>query len=217
MAYLDPYAHIVKMAIGLISIVNPIGAIPTFITLSMNRPHVDARSAAMKATIACVLTLLVASVAGELLLTVFGITLPSFRIGGGILVLLIAISMMHARPTTAKTHPQETQEAMGKEDFSVVPMGIPVLSGPGAISTVILYVQQSPSLPDRLAMFVVIVFAGLIVYVSLRLAEPIRLRIGQTGVNIATRLMGLILTAMAVEFITRGLGEVFPALAGAAG
>jgi multiple antibiotic resistance protein len=202
------------MATGLISIVNPIGAIPTFITLSGNHPNLNTKSAALKTTIACVMTLIIASIAGEVLLRFFGITLPSFQTGGGVLLLLVGISMLHAEPSTTKSHPQETQEAMGKDDFTVVPMGIPILSGPGAISTVILYMQQAPTLGSRVALVSVILFTGVIVYFCLRMGEPIRCRIGQTGVNIATRLMGLLLAALAVEFITKGLGQLFPGLLG---
>ncbi len=212
MNHIGEFAFVVKIATGLISIVNPIGAIPTFITLTANRPKASIKGAALKTTIACVVTLVLASVAGDVLLRFFGITLPSFRVGGGILVLLIGIAMLHAEPSATRSQPQETQEALGKDDFTVVPMGIPILAGPGAISTVILYMQQAPGWWARIALMGVIVFTGIVVYICLRMAEPIRHRIGQTGVNIATRLMGLLLTALAVEFITQGLAQIFPGL-----
>jgi len=212
METIGQYALIIKMMTGLISIVNPIGAVPTFITLTGHHPHLNVKAAAFKTTLACVVTLILSSVAGEVLLRFFGISLPSFQIGGGILLLLVGISMLHAQPTTTKSHPMETQEAMEKGDFTVVPMGIPILSGPGAISTVILYSQQTSSFGMRMSLFGVIIFTGIVVYLCLRMAAPIGQRIGQTGVNIATRLMGLLLAALAVEFITNGLGQIFPAL-----
>jgi multiple antibiotic resistance protein len=210
----NEFLYVVKLATGLISIVNPIGAIPRFLTFAEGRPVGEMKKLAFKTTVAMVLALLLASVAGEWILIFFGITLPSFQIGGGILVLLIAISMLHASPTRAKYSLEETQEGLEKEDFTVVPMAIPFLAGPGAFSTVILDSHQGQLMWQRVALWAMILLTGAVVYVSLRLAEPIRNKIGQTGVNIATRLMGLILAALAIEFITRGLGQTFPGLMG---
>lgn len=206
--------YVVKLATGLISIVNPIGAIPRFLTFVEDRPPKEVKKLALKTVVAMVLALLLASFAGEAILVFFGITLPSFQIGGGILVLLIAISMLHAEPTRAKYSLEETQEGLTKEDFTVVPMAIPFLAGPGALSTVILSSHQAELLWQKVALWLMILLTGAVVYISLRMSSPIRNKIGQTGVNIATRLMGLILAAVAVEFITRGLGQIFPGLMG---
>jgi multiple antibiotic resistance protein len=204
--------YILKLAMGLISIVNPVGAIPRFLTLMGDRPMEEAPRLALKTTFAMMITLFIASFAGEEVLKAFGITLPSFQIAGGILVLLIAISMLPAQPSPMKYSPEETEEGREKDDFTVVPMAIPFLAGPGAISTVMLDSHQAVTLIQKILLWVMIVFTGLIVYIALRLASPIRRKIGQTGVNIATRLMGLILAAIAIEFITRGLSVTFPGL-----
>jgi len=205
--------YISKLAMGLISIVNPIGAVPRFITLMGERPTSDIPKLAVKTTVAMMVTLCIALICGEDVLKVFGITLPSFQIAGGILVLLIAISMLHAQPSKIKYSAEETQEGIEKEDFTIVPMAIPFLAGPGAISTVILDSHQAVEFWQKVSLWCVILLTGLIVYFTLRLAGPIRKKIGQTGVNIATRLMGLILAAIAIEFITRGLATTFPVLA----
>lgn len=212
MDYVEYYGPVIKMATGLIAIVNPIGAIPRFILLAGDRPGPEIKKMALKTTIGMVVTLLVFSMAGDWILKFFGISLSSFRVAGGILVLLIAISMLHAQPSKAKLLQEETEEAMGKEDFAIVPMAIPFLAGPGAISTVILNTHQMESLGQEIMLWLVILLTGLVVYLALRLADPIREKIGITGLNIATRLMGLILAAIAIEFITTGLGEIFPGL-----
>ena len=204
--------YMLKLAMGLISIVNPIGAIPRFITLMGDRPASEIPRLAVKTTVAMMVTLYIALIAGEEVLKVFGITLPSFQIAGGVLVLLIAISMLHAQPSKIKYSVEETEEGITKEDFTVVPMAIPFLAGPGAISTVILDAHQAVDNWQKVALWFMILLTGIVVYVALRLAEPIRQKIGQTGVNIATRLMGLLLAAIAIEFITRGLGATFPGL-----
>lgn len=206
--------YVVKLATGLISIVNPIGAIPRFLMFVEGRPSTEIKKLSLKTVIAMVIALFLASLAGEAILKFFGISLPSFQIGGGILVLLIAISMLYAEPTRAKYSMEETQEGLMKEDFTVVPMAIPFLAGPGALSTVILNSHQAQLFWQKVALWGMILLTCAVVYLSLRLAGPIRNKIGQTGVNIATRLMGLILAAIAIEFITRGLGFVFPGLLG---
>jgi multiple antibiotic resistance protein len=209
--------YVLKLATGLVSIVNPIGAIPRFITLMGDRPRSEGPKLALKTTLAMMATLLISSLAGEIILEAFGITLPSFQIGGGILVLLIAISMLYAQPNKAKYSLEEAAEALDKEDFTVVPMAIPFLAGPGAISTVILDAHQADAGWQKFALWAMILFTSIVVYIALRLAGPIRERIGQTGVNIATRLMGLLLAAIAIEFITRGLGQTFPGLLASSG
>jgi len=206
----DYYFFIVKVTAGLLAIVNPVGAIVHFIALTTGRSSSETKTIALTATIAAVVTLLIASVLGEQILRVFGISLPSFRIAGGILVLLVAISMFHAEPTLAKYRPEETQEALTKSAVAVVPMAIPFLSGPGAVTSVILFAHQCDTWGKEIALWSVIAFTGLVVYLALRLADPIRDKIGQTGANITTRVMGLILAALAVEFITKGLAETFP-------
>jgi len=201
---------VIKSMAGLLAVVNPVGAIANFIALTAKRSKSETQKTALITTVAMVGTLMLTSVAGEQILALFGISLASFRIGGGILILLIAIYMFHAEPTFIKHRPEETREALEKADIAIVPMAIPILSGPGAMTTVTLYAHQCQTWGQRIALWSIIILTGLVVYLALRLAISIRNKLGQMGANIITRLMGLILSALAVEFITKGLSEMFP-------
>ncbi len=212
--------HLLKIFAGLVSIVNPVGSVPIFLSLSGQMTEQERNRCARVAATAMVVILSVAAFAGDELLHFFGISIESFRVGGGILILLMAISMLHARTTHVKHTPDEAEEAAVKEDISVVPLAIPLLAGPGAISTVILYANDAARAAGAAhfaamaAVELVIILVCAISWLFLRLAVPIGDRLGATGINIASRIMGLILAAIAVEFITTGLKGLFPALAG---
>lgn len=202
-----------KVVAGLISIVNPLGAIPVFVSLTVDEDNQARRHVAKITAISTAIVLWVATFVGEPILSFFGISIASFRVGGGILILLMAISMMHARISSVKHSPEEAKEATQKESIAVVPLAIPFLAGPGAISSVILYSHQAAGLWDKFVLCGIIAFVGCTVWLALRLAGPISERLGATGINIIVRLMGLILVSIAVEFMAKGLLGLFPGLA----
>jgi multiple antibiotic resistance protein len=139
--------------------------------------------------------------------------MPSFLIGGGILLLLMAIAMLQAQETGMRQTADEAQEAAEKDAVAVVPLGIPLLAGPGAISTMIIATHQSPSFVYHLKLLIPAAIIALAVWATLIAATRISQRLGTTGMNIITRVMGLIIAAIAVEYIYRGLVELFPILA----
>ncbi len=201
-----------KMFLGLAAIVNPVGAIPVFITLT-EKLSVEERHRAARTTAFVVGGVLCASaLVGQQILEFFAIGIPSFQVGGGILLLLIAISMMYGETVEAKHTAEEAAEAAAKDDVAAVPLGVPLLAGPGAISTVILIANESRDAGARIALVFGTLLIAVVVWGTLRLAVRIGPRLGRTGVNIFTRLMGLLLAAMATEFIARGLLELFPGL-----
>jgi multiple antibiotic resistance protein len=203
----------IKFIISLFAIVNPIGAIPIYISLTESfRPEDRARI--VKITpIAVVAILLVTLICGEFILRFFGISIGSFRMGGGILLLLMAISMLQAKTSRAAHTSDEAEETTDRETIAVVPLAIPLLSGPGAISTVIVYAYKAKGPLAYLITSAGIVLIGLSIYLSLLAAPFITKKLGKTGINIITRIMGLILAAIAAEFITTGIKNIFPALA----
>lgn len=212
--------YLLKIFAGLVSIVNPIGSVPVFLSLSGDMSDQERNRCARVAATAMAVILTISAVAGDEILHFFGISIESFRVGGGILILLMAISMLHAKTSHMKHTPDEAQEAAIKEDISVVPLAIPLLAGPGAISTVILYsndaarVAGAAHLATFAAVEAVILLVCAISWLFLRLAVPIGSRLGATGINIASRIMGLILAAIAVEFIATGMRGLFPVLSG---
>jgi len=203
----------VKIFIGLLAIVNPIGAIPIFISLTAGADNVQRVKIVNTVAVTVGIILLTALFIGESLLGFFGITVNSFRVGGGILILLMSVSMMHAKVSPVIQTKQEIEESMDKDSVAVVPLSIPLLAGPGAISTVILDAHRASNLAHYAVIAMEIVALSLILWMVLRLSPMIARHITATGINIFTRIMGLILAAIAVEFIAVGLKGLFPTLA----
>ncbi len=209
------YAQYLKIFIGLLAIVNPLGAVPLFISMTGDENALQRRKTIDMVAIGVTVILLVALFLGEHLLNFFGITIDSFRVGGGILVLLMAIAMLHAKTSLIKQTDKEASESIEKESVAIVPLAMPLLAGPGAISTVILAAHKARSVMDYLIIALSIVLLSVVVWGVLRLSPWIEGHLGATGINIFTRIMGLILTAIAIEFIAAGMKGLFPALAGA--
>jgi multiple antibiotic resistance protein len=209
---MNDWGYLFKIGIALFAIVNPIGSVPVF--LSATSEWTDAERARTVRTITfTVFLVLTASVfLGDQILRFFGIGIPSFQVGGGILLLLMSISMMHARQSGVLQTPEEAQVAAEREAIAVVPLSIPLLAGPGAISNMIIAADQSGSLWGHVLLIGPVAAVSLLVWMILRLSVRIAHRLGTIGINIVTRLMGLILAAMAVEFMARGLGGLFPGL-----
>jgi multiple antibiotic resistance protein len=202
-----------EIATALLVIADPIATIPIFITLTSDQTAQE-RKRTPKVTALTVGTVLVLSIfIGEPLLRVFGISIASFRVGGGILILLMAISMLNARLSRTISTPEEVLEGAEKENPAVVPLGIPLVAGPGAISTIVIYAHQAKDSYDTAFLVFAALLVALATWIALRMAEPISNLLGKTGINIITRLLGLVLTAVAVEFIAGGLVQLLPGLA----
>ena len=206
------WAEYTKFFLALLVIVNPVGAVPLFVSMTEQHTVDEKRRIARAASAAVAVVLVLAAFAGQPLLAFFGITIASFKVGGAILILLLAISMMHATPTGEKQTPEEAREAEDKESIAVVPLAIPLLSGPGAISTTIIYSTGRSSLSHILLIIACCLLVSLATWVALRAATPVSLWLGKTGVNIAIRLMGLLLAAVAVEIFTSGILVLLPGL-----
>ena len=207
------YAEYLKMFVGLLAIVNPFGAIPIFISMTADENIRQRHRTVYLVAVGVSVILLVALFFGELVLQFFGITIDSFRVGGGILILLMAIAMLHAKTSRIRQTDEEADESMEKESVAIVPLAMPLLAGPGAISTVILAAHKSSGVAHYLVISLGIIVLSLVIWIVLRIAPWVAGRIGATGINIFTRIMGLILAAIAVEFFANGLKGLFPSLA----
>ena len=178
-----------KILLALLVIVNPVGAVPLFASLTAENTAVEKHHIARTASVAVAIVLIVAAVGGDSLLALFGISIASFKVGGAILILLLAISMMHGEKSGEKQTPEEAQEAAYKERIAVVPLAIPLLSGPGAISTIIIYASALSSPAHLAAIVACALLVGLATWIALRVATPVSTWLGKTGINIAQRLM----------------------------
>jgi len=206
------FTEYTKIFITLLAIVNPIGAIPIVMALTENASEKDFKRTTKTTVISVLVILLTALLTGEFLLAFFGISINSFRVGGGILLLLMAISMLHARQSSISFSKEEADDG-NRESVAVVPISMPLLAGPGAISTVILYSNKSQAPLHYVFMGVDIILITLILWLAFLSIPWISRHTSQTSINIFSRVMGLILAAIAVEFIANGLKGLFPALA----
>lgn len=202
-----------KITIALFAIVNPIGSVPIFMSATDSWSQADRERTARTVAVTVFIVLAVSAFLGDGILNFFGISIPSFQVGGGILLMLIAISMMHGKQGHTRQTPEEAQTLDEREVTAIVPLSIPLLAGPGAISHMIITAQQNSSFSGHLSLIIPIFFIAIIIWIVLRLAVRIAHRLGTIGINIVTRLMGLILAAMAVEFIAHGMVGLFPQLA----
>ena len=189
-------------------LVDPFAAIPSFLVMTSGASALERRHMAKRASITCFLVLSTFALAGGLIFKMFGITLPALKIAGGVLLFLIGLEMLQAKQSNTKAAPGETEEACQKEDVSIIPLGIPLLAGPGAISSVMVLMGQSPSWWQAIPIFIAIGFTSLAAFIILAMADRIRRLLGETGIHILMRLMGLLLTALAVQFIINGLRDL---------
>jgi len=204
--------HLGKELLSLLTILTPFSVLPVYVSLTAGMPDAVRKRALLKTLGTVLVTLLFFQWTGMYLFRILGVELPSFQIAGGLIIASMAWSMLHANPSRIQTTRTEGEESQEKEDFSVVPLAIPMLSGPGAITTVILLSQQQQHIVGDVSLSAVILLATLILYPVFRLAHPIFERLGVTGTRILTRVMGMLLLAIAIEFVVQGiLGSLPPA------
>jgi multiple antibiotic resistance protein len=204
--FIQEYVQFLVLSFSsLIFIVDPIATIPTFLALTADAEPRDRRHMAKRAAWTCFIVLAGFAMAGTLLFKMFGITLPAFRIAGGLIMILIGLDMVQARRSGTKETPAETAQAMEKEDVGIIPLGIPMLAGPGSISTVIALMAESTKWQHSVLIIGAVALTALISYWTLAAADRLGRRMGDTGIHILTRFMGLLLMAIAVQFILSGL------------
>lgn len=203
---------LLKLTITLLAIVDPLASIPVFLASTEGLTDGARRRVARTVSLTVFGVLAVAVVGGAEVLGFFGISIASFMIGGGLLFLLLAISMLQAKESGIRRTPVEAREAAESDGVAVVPLAIPLLAGPGAITTLIIAAHESPTTVHLVLLLIPAAVISLVVWLALISANPILHRIGRTGMNVITRVMGLIIAAIAVEYIYRGLIQLFPKL-----
>ena len=206
------YAAVVFSAVFFV--VDPFAAVPLFLVMTKGDEPSKQRAMAQRASITVFIVLATAGFAGTYIFKLFGVTLPAFRIAGGILILLLALDMVRAEPSTTRARPEETQEGVAKADIAIIPLAIPMLSGPGAIASVMVLWAEAKDWRYH-AIIIAAIFATAVgSYLVLRATRLVERVLKQTGLNILTRLMGIVLCAIAVQFMVAGLGEMLPGLLG---
>ncbi|WP_455206908.1 MarC family protein [Kaarinaea lacus] len=198
---------------ALLVILDPFAAIPLFLALTQGHTVVERARVALITSTTVAIVLIISALSGETLLHWMGTSLASFRVGGGVVLFLMAFAMLRGQPMEIRTTPDENSEAETKATIAVVPLGLPLLAGPGSISTVIIEMHRFDAFSHSLLVVLTILFVCAVLWLVLRLAGRIATAIGHIGLNIINRLFGLILTAIAVEIMANGLRELFPMLA----
>ena len=206
-----------KPLIALLAIVNPIGAIPFFISFTQAFDRRERQRTIRVAAFSAFLVIAVSAVAGLRIIEFFGISIASFQVGGGTLLLISSLQMLNAKP--ADTSQEDVSEGASKagagDSVAVVPLTIPLLTGPATISTMVIYAERTRHWWEIGTLVLYGVVIGVAVYLSFIASGRIARALGKTGINVMTRLMGLILAAMAVEIMAEGLAKLFPVLASA--
>jgi multiple antibiotic resistance protein len=193
-------------------VVDPLALVPTFLSMTAGDSVEKKHRMAKKAGLATAVTLLIFAGAGGVIFEVFGITLGAFRVAGGVLLFLLALDMMRATPSKVRQTEAEEREGAEKDDVAIVPLTIPMLAGPGAIATTMVCVSNAKGrLVEQLVVGAVVVVTGLLTWLILRSALLVEKRLGTTGLNVLTRVMGLIVAAVAVQFVVAGLKELWQA------
>ena len=191
---------------SILFLVDPIAVVPTFLVITQGESEDRRRATARRACLAAAILLIVFAAAGNLIFRAFGITLPAFRIAGGAILWLVAMDMLRGERPTQESE-AEIDEGRRKEDVALTPLAMPMLAGPGAISTVMVLSGQARTAPRTAVLYGSIVVTMLISWIMLRVGDRVMSRFGQTGIRVIMRIMGLMLAAVAVQFIITGVRE----------
>ncbi len=211
---MEPWTEYTRLITALLVILDPFAAVPIFLAFTREYAVVERARAGNVTSGTVAAVLIISALAGETVLSWMGTSLASFRVGGGLVLLLMALSLLRGQPDLVRSTPAEADEAQAKASVAVVPLAIPLLAGPGAISTVIIAMDRSKAEYHWAMVILCIVVVCVVLWVVLRLASQIADLLGTIGLKILNRLFGLILAAIGIEIMANGLKQLFPALAG---
>ena len=200
-----PFQELLLVFTSVLFIVDPLIVIPSFLAMTARDTPQQKRAHARRGAWTVWVTLTLFAAAGSAIFMVFGITIGAFKVAGGILLGLNALDMVQARRSQQRETPAETAEGIEKEDIGIMPLGVPMLAGPGAISTVMVHSVGADTFVATAVLYLSIALTAFICYLTLASATLVERRLGQTGMRILTRLMGLVLCAIAVQFVVDGI------------
>jgi multiple antibiotic resistance protein len=207
-----------KPLVTLLAIVNPLAIVPFFIHYTQDFSEEQRRRTVLVAAFSAFVVIATSALLGLQILNFFSISLASFQVGGGMLLLISSMNMLNAQPAEAKPNTNEMEDGAAKAargaSIAVVPLTIPLLTGPATMSTVVIYAEKAKTVLQLTTLVGYGVVIAIATAICFSLAEPIARVLGKTGINVMTRLMGLILAALSVEVMADGLGKLFPILRG---
>lgn len=201
-----------KFFIGLFALVNPVGILPLFISMTSYQDEISRNKTNLTANVSVAIILIVSLLCGSSILSLFGISIDSFRFAGGLIVMLIALTMINGKIGENKQNKEERSESAIKENIAVVPLALPLMAGPGAISSMIVWSVHYDSWQHIAGFIITLCLFSFCCWLLYRLAPFMIKILGQTGINVVTRIMGLILMSLGAEIMFSGLKGAFPGL-----
>lgn len=205
-------ATFLAVTVSLFAIVNPVGSVPVLVTLTRGYSPTEKRHVVTRGVLVGAGVLVVFGIAGRWVFDAFGITLPAFRIAGGILIFKYAFELLQGERPKADSNDKELEDALERESVGITPLGVPLLTGPGAITTMMILVSTQEGLTDQTLVFLAVGLVFAATFLILIAADRLLERLGRSGLMITARIMGLLLAAVAVQFVLTGLTQVAPTL-----
>lgn len=202
----------IKFFIGLFALVNPVGILPVFISMTNYQNSAGRNKTNTIANTSVAIILCISLLVGDSILQLFGISIDSFRIAGGILIVTIAMSMISGKIGEDKQNKQEKSETAVRDSIGVVPLALPLMAGPGAISSCIVWSSRWNGWQNFLGLALTCIVFAFCCWLLFRSASLLVRYLGQTGINVVTRIMGLLLMSLGIEFIVTGVKAIFPGL-----
>ena len=193
---------------SLFALLNPIGIAPIILSLTEDLNIIEYKKLIRKSVLFAIIILLIFAIMGKIIFSFYGITLHAFKIAGGILFLRIGLNMLEAKVSRTKSTPKEAEEAESNNDIAFSPIGIPLIAGPGAITSVMILSAQTTSFNQKIIFYLNIIITLFITFIILTLAKKLTKKLGTVGLRIIERIMGMILMVIAIQFIIDGLGIV---------
>jgi len=204
----------ITFGIALLTIVNPLGTMAIFTGIVGDRPEAEKKAIARQTSIAVAVVLVIVTWAGSAILAAFGVVPAGLQAAGGVILILMGLSMLRSQTPRQKSTRKERDAAHDQESVAIVPLAIPITAGPGAMTTVILSAQTLPTVKDRLILSAICIVLTALLWVILHFSSRLTRLIGDTGIGLVTRIMGLLLTAIAFQMLAAGLSGLMPGLAG---
>jgi multiple antibiotic resistance protein len=213
----NPIYFSLSTATTVLFVVDPIAAVPVYLSMTASDTAASRRRIATRASVASFAILCAFGAAGGAIFQLLHISIGAFRIAGGLLLFLLAVDMLRAQRSRQRTSPEEEAEGIEKSDISIFPLAIPILAGPGATSTVMVLVSRATEVWQYLVVLAALVITGVVTYATFRGASGLARVLGQTGLGVIQRIMGLILAATAVQFVIDGTRDLLPQMTAALG
>lgn len=204
------FAFLIHAVISLFAVMNPLGIMPTFLSMTSSYTKEHQRQTATKAVLNSFLILLVFLLFGNFILNLFSITINAFRVAGGILLFGIAYDLLHAKASQVQT--PDSGEELPRSEISITPLAIPIIAGPGTITTVMALAAEPNVMMHKIEVFAAMVFVLLMTYVIFYYSSTIHQRLSQSQLNVITRLMGFVLSIISIQMAATGLANLFPGL-----